>query len=84
MKQLFTSFPQQASFLKTLTPRGPAASGLSCSGSGERRALSAVCFRPHPTHPSANRVSLTPARIDSICQCHSFSSFLMSDLLQRE
>ncbi len=58
--------------------------GVSCSGSGEHRTHSAVCSRPEPPAPLLTTGSITPTRIDSICQCQSFSGFLMFDLLRRE
>lgn len=36
------------SLIKTQSPWGPAARGLSCSCSGENQSLSAVCFHPPP------------------------------------
>lgn len=62
------------------------ARGLSCSGSGEHQAHSAVCSHPHPHPPTPllTTGSTNPARTDSICQRQSLSSFLKFDLLRQK
>lgn len=95
MQTDFISFPQQAFLIKKaesqrrLSPppaRALLGSAVQALESIAPTQLSVPVLNPPLPFPVSllTTGSITPARIDSICQCHSFSSFLMFDLLRGE
>lgn len=93
MQTDFISFPQQAFLIKKaesqrlLSPppaRALLVSAVQALESIAPTQLSVPVLNPPPSVSLLTTGSITPARIDSICQCHSFSSFLMFDLLRGE